>query len=65
MALARRTQLALWLAIVLATGLTLLETGIYGWMLFVIVPFALGLFAAGMARPATVGRAAAAGACTV
>jgi hypothetical protein len=65
MPLACRTQLALSLAITLAAGITLLQTGIYGWMLFVIVPFALGLFAPCIARPATARRAAALGACTV
>jgi polyketide cyclase/dehydrase/lipid transport protein len=62
MALARRTQLALWLAIVLAIGIALLDAGIYGWMLFVIVPFALGLLAAWIARPATSFQAASVGA---
>lgn len=61
MTLARRAHLALWLAIVLAIGIALLEAGIYGWMLFVILPFALGLLAACIARPATAFQAAALG----
>jgi hypothetical protein len=65
MSVGRRTQLALGLAVVLATGITLLETGIYGWMLFVIVPFALGLLATCIAHPTTASRAAISGACTV
>jgi hypothetical protein len=65
MSLARRTQLALWLLIVLTTGIALLEAGIYGWTLFVIVPFVLGLLAAYIARPATARGAAAMGACTI
>lgn len=65
MSLARRTYLALWLAVVLAIGVTLLQSGIYGWMLFVIVPFALGLLGAAIVRPSTAAVAATVGAAAV
>lgn len=65
MSLERRTQFALWLVIILIAGIALLQTGIYGWMLFVIVPLALGLLGAFIVRPATARRAAAIGAWTV
>lgn len=63
--LARRTRRALWVAIALASGVALLRTGVYGWTLFVIVPFALGLLSASIVRPATASKAAALGAGTV
>lgn len=59
------TRFAVSLLMVLGTGVGLLEAGIYGWTLFIIVPFALGLFAAGIVRPASGGGAAVLGVCTV
>ncbi len=63
--LAHRTHFALWLAVVLAFGIALLEAGVYGWTLFVIAPFALGLLAASITRPASKNRATAVGAYAV
>lgn len=62
---ARRAQRALWIAVVLGTGVALLQAGVYGWTLFVVVPFALGLLSAAIVRPATAFKAAALGSGTV
>jgi Polyketide cyclase / dehydrase and lipid transport len=65
MSLTRATQVALWLALIVGAGIALLKAGVYGWTLFVIVPFALGLVASSITRPATAWEAAAAGAFVV
>lgn len=58
---AHRAPLALSLTLVLAAGVALLEKGIYGWLLFVIISFAIGLLAPCIARPATKEKAVALG----
>jgi hypothetical protein len=65
MPVGRRIHLALWLSVVLAVGLALLKAGTYGWTLFVIVPFALGLLAASIVCPATARQAAVVGVCSI
>ena len=45
-----RALSAFCLTVVAAVGVALLEKGIYGWLLFVIIPFAIGLLAACVAR---------------
>jgi hypothetical protein len=60
-----RINLVVGLPMVLAIGLALLLTGTYGWTLFVVTPFATGLLAALIIRPASASAAAATGACAI
>jgi hypothetical protein len=60
-----RALLTFCLTLVVAVGVALLEKGIYGWLLFVIIPFAIGLLAACVARPANKEKAVALGGLTM
>jgi hypothetical protein len=63
--LVRRIVGALLLVILIAGGITLLRSGVYGWTVFVVFPVMLGGLGSWVFRPTSGGGAAATGALTV
>ena len=64
-AAARRVVGLLILAVLIACGIALLRSGVYGWTIFVVFPVILGGLGSWVFRPTSGGQAAAIGAVTV
>jgi hypothetical protein len=62
---ARRLVRPLILVVLIAGGIILLRSGVYGWTIFVVFPVILGGLGAWVFRPTSAGQAAASGALTV